>query len=282
MGRQYYSPLRYPGGKDKIYKFVASLIEENNLIGINYAEPYAGGAGLALHLLNNEFVGKIYLNDLAPEIYSFWCAVLDRTEELCEWVDSVKVSIDSWHYYKEAQSSGDLFELAKSTFFLNRTNVSGVLKGGVIGGLNQTGRFKIDARFNKRVLISRIQSIARMKNRIVLSNIDGIRFVNKLNNRVGDFFINLDPPYYEDGKDLYLNYYKEKDHINLSKCVSKITKHWMISYDNSDFILGLYQKYNTIKYHLSSGTSNGIGEEVIVLPDSIKYEKSRQHLNTFI
>lgn len=279
MGKQYYSPLRYPGGKDKIYKFVASLLEENNLIGINYAEPYAGGAGLALHLLNNEFVGKIYLNDLAPEIYFFWRAVLDRTEDLCDWIDKVKVDIDSWHYYKDAQTSTDSFELAKSTFFLNRTNVSGVLKGGVIGGLNQTGRFKIDARFNKEDLISRIQSIARMKDRIVLSNMDGIQFVNKLNHRVSDLFINLDPPYFEDGKDLYLNYYKEKDHVKLSKCVSKIKKHWMVSYDNSEFILGLYDNFHTIKYRLSSGTSNRIGEEVIVLPDSMRFEKSIHQLS---
>lgn len=279
MARQFYSPLRYPGGKDKIYKFVSSLLEENNLIGINYAEPYAGGAGLALHLLNNEFVGKIFINDLAPEIYAFWRVILDRTDDFCEWVGDVKVDMNSWHYFKEMQSSNDIFELAKSTFFLNRTNVSGVLKGGVIGGINQTGRFKLDARFNKEDLIGRIRNIARMRDRIVLSNIDGVQFVNRLNHRTGDFFINLDPPYYEDGKDLYLHFYKDSDHVKLAKWVSRIKKYWMVSYDNAVFIVELYKNYNTIKYRLSSGTSNGMGEEVIILPDAIKYEKSINQLN---
>ena len=278
MGIEYYSPLRYPGGKDKIFRFVSSLIKENNLIGINYAEPYAGGAGLALHLLSNEYVGRIFINDLDPAIYAFWCAVLDRTDDFCAWINEVKVDMDSWRLYKEKQLSDDPFELAKSTFFLNRTNVSGVLKGGVIGGINQTGRFKIDARFNKEALIRRIKNIARLKDRIVLSNLDGIRFVNRVNHRKEDYFINLDPPYYEDGKDLYLHFYKEDDHIRLSKYVARIKKHWMVSYDNEEFILNLYSRYNTIKYKLSSGTSNCMGEEVIVLPNSMKYIESIKQL----
>ena len=176
------------------------------------------------------------------------------------------------------QTSDDGFDLAKSTFFLNRTNVSGVLKGGVIGGVNQTGKYKIDARFNKSDLISRVQSIARMRDRIKLTNMDGIEFVNKFNRRKGSAFINLDPPYYEDGKDLYLNFYKDSDHIKLAKCVKKIHKYWMVSYDNTDFTVSLYKQYNTIKYKLSSGTSNGMGEEIIVLPDSLDCEISKSHL----
>ena len=279
MGRQFYSPLRYPGGKDKIFRFVSSLIKENNLIGINYAEPFAGGAGLALHLLSSEYVGKIYINDLSPAIYAFWRVILDRPDEFCKWIEIVPIEMKSWYYYKELQSSTDTFELAQSTFFLNRTNVSGVLKGGVIGGLNQTGKYKIDARFNKIDLIERIKSVALMRDRIQLSNIDGIQFVNKINKRKESVFITLDPPYYEDGKDLYLNFYNDRDHKNLSRCVGKIKKYWMVSYDNTEFILNLYHQYNTIKYKLSSGTSNGMGEEIIVLPHCLLYEKSLSELN---
>ncbi len=282
MGRRYYSPLRYPGGKDKIFKFVASLIKENNLIGINYAEPYAGGAGLALHLLDSEYVGKIYINDYSPAIYAFWRAILERPDEFCEWIETVTVNIKSWHYYKELQSSTDFFDLAKSTFFLNRTNVSGVLKGGVIGGLNQTGRYKIDARFNKPDLIERIKSIAKLRDRIQLSNLDGIQFVNKINKRRESLFINLDPPYYEDGKDLYLNFYDDSDHKKLAKCVDRINKYWMVSYDNTDFILNLYHHHDIIKYRLSSGTSNGMGEEIIILSPTMRTQESLSSLKLIV
>ena len=279
MGQKYYSPLRYPGGKDKIFRFVASLIKENDLIGINYAEPFAGGAGLALHLLNSEYAGKIYINDLSPALYAFWSVILDRADEFCKWIELVPVDMKSWLHYKELQSSTDSFELAKSTFFLNRTNVSGVLKGGVIGGVNQTGKYKIDARFNKDDLIGRIKTIAMMRDRIFLSNMDGIQFVNKINKRQESIFINLDPPYYEDGKDLYLNFYDDNDHRDLSKCVERIKKYWMVSYDNTEFILNLYRQYNIIKYRLSSVTSNGMGEEIIIIPHSLRFQTSLLELN---
>ncbi len=166
---RFVSPLRYPGGKNCIFPFVSNFFYENNLIGGNYAEPYAGGAGLALRLLFEEYVNRIYINDFDRSIYAFWQSITDSPDEFCEWIDKVDVSIDTWNQCKRTQNNkmnSTLFELAKSTFFLNRTNMSGVIKGGVIGGNKQQGKYKMDARFNKENLISRIQKIARFKSRI--------------------------------------------------------------------------------------------------------------------
>ncbi len=237
------SPLRYPGGKNCIFPFVSKLFRENDLIGSSYAEPYAGGSGLALRLLFEEYVDRIYLNDLDRSIYAFWLALLTRPDAFCEWIERVDVSMTSWRIYKDIQNSaasGDLFDLAKSTFFLNRTNVSGVIMGGVIGGQEQLGKFKMDARFNKTDLIARIQRISRFKDRIVLSNLDGISFVRKIDAKPGNVFIYLDPPYFQKGADLYLNFYVEADHRRLANYVHKMKKRWMISYDHHDFILNLY------------------------------------------
>lgn len=140
--------------------FCLQVFYENGLIGINYAEPYAGGAGLALRLLFEEYVDRIFINDLDPSIYAFWKAIIRFPDEFCKWIDEVDISIDNWFRYRDIQRQKDIvstFELAKSTFFLNRTNVSGVIKGGVIGGYKQLGKYKIDARFNKSELINRIQ-----------------------------------------------------------------------------------------------------------------------------
>ena len=276
--KRYYSPLRYPGGKDSIFDFVSSLIRENGLIGINYAEPFAGGAGLALHLLCSEYVGKIYINDIAPSIYSFWHVILNRTDEFCKWIEKVEVDIDTWKFYKGLQSSLDEFELAQSTFFLNRTNISGVLKAGPIGGVSQKGKYKIGVRFNKADLIDRIRIIAQFRDRIVVTNEDGICFLNGLNRRKDNYFINLDPPYYEDGKDLYLNFYNDNEHIKLHRYINKLRKYWMLTYDNVSFINDLYKAHNIIKYRLRSGTSNGMGEEVIMLSEELEYNQSLHKL----
>lgn len=280
----YYSPLRYPGGKNCIFPFVSKMFYDNELIGINYAEPYAGGSGLALRLLFEEYVSNIYINDLDKSIYSFWISIIDRPEDFCEWIKTVKVSVRNWHKYKEIQTNAneieDAFELAKSTFFLNRTNVSGVIKGGIIGGIRQTGKYKIDARFNKLDLIERIQRISILKHRIHISKLDGITFINKLNRMSEEIFIYLDPPYLQKGADLYMNFYSKRDHEKLSKHVEKMKKRWMVSYDHHEFILNLYAERNKIRYKLSQNASNRIGDEILVFSDTLNYKSAINSLQS--
>jgi DNA adenine methylase len=275
------SPLRYPGGKNCIFPFVSKLFYENGLIGVGYAEPYAGGAGLALRLLFEEYVERIYINDLDRSIYAFWASILANADSFCDWLEDVEVSVDSWCRYKEIQSrtdSSDLFDLAKSTFFLNRTNVSGVVKGGVIGGYEQKGRYKIDARFNKSDLIARIQKINRFKNRILVSNLDGLAFIKKMDSKAEDVFIYLDPPYYQKGAELYMNFYSKEDHEKLSRYVHRIKKKWMVSYDSHDFILNLYASEKKVRYKLSQSASNRVGDEVLIFSERVKFSHSLQAL----
>lgn len=279
----YYSPLRYPGGKNCIFPFVSSLLYENSILGISYAEPYAGGAGLALRLLFEGYVDRIYINDLDPSIYAFWYAVLNRTDDLCKWINEVDVSVQSWEKYKDVQgniASSDRFTLAKSTFFLNRTNVSGVLKGGIIGGYEQLGKYKIDARFNKKSLIKRIRRVAELKDRILISNLDGVQFISNLNRRRESLFIYLDPPYYKKGADLYMNFYSDKDHQKLSKKVHGLEKQWMVSYDNHEFILNLYKEDRKLRHKLSQSASNRVGDELFVFSESVNFLESMSSLKS--
>ena len=279
----HYSPLRYPGGKNCIFPFISKLFYENDLIGISYAEPYAGGAGVALRLLLEGYVSHIYINDFDKSVYAFWTSVINYPDEFCKWIKSVPVSIKTWIQYKEVQKNyeqADIFELAKAFFFLNRTNVSGIIKGGVIGGQDQKGKYKIDARFNKSELINKIQKIALMKNDITISNHDGLNFINKMNKKKEEVFIYLDPPYYQKGADLYMNYYIEKDHKELSKYIHNMEKLWMVSYDNHDFILNLYTKKRRVIHKLSQSASNRIGDEVLIFSDPLEFTNSIETLNS--
>ena len=278
--KEFASPLRYPGGKTAIFPFMSSLFYENSLIGYSYAEPYAGGCGLALQLLFNEFVDKIYLNDYDKSIYSFWFAALYHPNELCNWIEDVPISLESWHECRSIyqNSSSDLISLAKATFFLNRTNVSGVLKGGVIGGQQQQGKYKINARFNKKELIGRIQKITSFKDRIYLFNLDGVDFVKKINKKNEDILIYFDPPYYQKGSDLYMNYFKDKDHLRLKNTIEKLQKKWIVSYDNHDFIKNIYSKNHQVVYQLAQSTSNRVGDEVIIFSEQLQFQKASQQL----
>lgn len=275
------SPLRYPGGKNCIYTFVRNLIEENNMVGIKYAEPYSGGAGLALRLLMNGLVSEIHINDLDPSIYAFWNAILHQTDDFCSWIEEVKIDIPTWEYYKQVQRERDQhnkIELAKSTFFLNRTNVSGIIFGGPIGGMKQMGKYRLSARFNKSELIYRIRSIAALSNQIHLSNLDGLYFLDKIEQTHNDIFIYLDPPYYKKGSFLYMNAFHDDNHRDLSKRVVQLHNRWMVSYDNQDFILELYPQYRKIVYQLSQCTSNRVGDEVLIFDNRLTFECAKSQL----
>jgi DNA adenine methylase len=199
----------------------------------------------------------------------------------CDWIENVKVNVDAWHYYKNIQKEinnySDL-EIAKSTFFLNRTNISGVIKGGIIGGALQKGKYKIDVRFNKNDLLKRIARVNLFRDRIKVSNLDGVNFINNIVKRKADFFIYLDPPYVQKGADLYMNYYAKEDHKKLAKFVSKIPNRWLVSYDNNEFIVQLYERYRKINYQLSQAASNRIGDEILVFSDQLNFTESIKNL----
>lgn len=276
MNCDFRSPLRYPGGKSCLYPFFSRLFIENDLVGVDYVEPYAGGAGLALNLLFGNLVNNIYINDYDPSIYAFWHIVLERGEEFCQWIDTVNVDVPTWYQYKEIQKKEtiDEMEKAKALFFLNRTNVSGVVKGGIIGGIQQNGKYKIDARFKKNILINRIEMIMRHKERIHLTNLDGIRFVSDIDRTHNNLFIYLDPPYYRKGANLYMNFFKKEDHKALAEQIKALNNNWLISYDKQDFIIDLYPDYRKICYRLSQGTSNRIGDEILIFHNNIRYKRS--------
>lgn len=272
----FYSPLRYPGGKARVANYIKRIFEENSLRGGTYVEPYAGGASVALALLLNGYASKIIINDKDRSIFAFWDSVLNNTDRLCELIEKTPVNLKIWKAQKESQKKKedcDLLELGFSTFFLNRTNFSGIIRAGVIGGQKQEGKWKIDARYNKKDLICRIKKIALYKDQIDIHNLDTIELINLLKEELPKktlFF--FDPPYHVKGKDLYLNHYNDKNHEEVEGALNKITKQkWLLTYDNVDFISNLYKKYESRDYTLSySALKAKTGNELMVFSNNIK------------
>ena len=263
------SPLRYPGGKGMLANFMKLVISQNGLLDGHYVEVYAGGAGVAWPLVFEEYVQHIHINDLNRSVYSFWKSVLENTEEFCKLIYDTPVTIREWHRQKNIQldpKNHSPLELGFSTFFLNRTNRSGIITGGVIGGKAQTGKWKLDARFNKGDLSARIQCIARYASRISVYRLDAAEFIAQviplLPHRA---LIYLDPPYYSKGKDLYEDHYSHEDHIKIAKLVSRhIKQPWIVSYDAAPEILDLYGRYRSIQYNLSySAQERYAGTEIM-------------------
>jgi DNA adenine methylase len=265
----FYSPLRYPGGKNKLSPFLAKICIDNKIHG-HYVEPYAGGASVALFLLLEGYVSRITINDKDRSIYAFWHSVLYYTDQLCTLIDQTEVSILNWHEQKSIQRNKehvDLLSLGFSTLFLNRTNRSGIIKGGAIGGLMQEGNYKIDCRFNKTEIKERIRSIAKHKDNIDLFNYDAINLIDiiqiKSENKNTIFY--FDPPYYLKAESLYMNYYMDEHHKSVSEKIREIKNiHWIVSYDDNVNIEILYSNLPTKKYSFNhSAFSARAGKEIL-------------------
>jgi len=270
-----YSPLRYPGGKNKIAPFIARVCTDNSING-HYVEPYSGGAAVALFLLLEGFVERITINDKDRSVYAFWHSVLNKTNALCQLIENTDVTLKEWNCQREVQSrkkSADLLELGFSTFFLNRTNRSGILSGGPIGGSDQDGEYKIDCRFNKPDLIDRIRLIASKKKKIRLYKKDAVKLVQKVQEEALDnnIIFYFDPPYYLKANSLYLNHYKPENHKKVSEIITSIENiKWIVSYDNVGEIRALYENFNKKEYEFKH-TAYEVreGKEILFFSDNL-------------
>ncbi|THF65614.1 DNA adenine methylase [Pseudothauera nasutitermitis] len=267
------TPLRYPGGKTQLTPFVVELLRSNNLLQSVYCEPFAGGAGIACRLLLNGTIAEAWINDIDPAIHAFWHSVLNSTDALCQRISGTLVDIAEWHRQREvyADKTADTLDLGFATLFLNRTNRSGILKGGVIGGVNQTGKYLIDCRFGRAELIRKIRRIALYKEQIYLTCIDAREYIaSELKKLPEHALVNVDPPYYRAGPDLYTNAYNHDDHLSLAAEVRKMPHRWMMTYDDAPEISAMYdglrQYHKTLTYYAQVKRS---ASELLILSDGL-------------
>jgi len=257
------TPLRYPGGKSRLGPWFGELMRHNNISGGSYVEPYAGGAGAAMYLLLSHYVNNIYINDIDPAIYAFWFSVLNDTDALIEKIENTELTVEEWRFQKDIyknHGNASKLDLGFATFFLNRTNRSGILTAGIIGGINQNGNYKMDARYNRVNLIERIRNIADYNDNIHLYNLDALDFIDTIKpNLSNKALIYFDPPYYEKGSQLYRNHYNHNDHSKISKTITSLKTPWTLTYDNCQQIKKLYKDSKGIEFSLNYSTTNKKG-----------------------
>lgn len=284
------SPFRYPGGKTQLYNFISNLLVINGING-TYIEPFAGGAGVAIKLLLNNKVDRIWINDYDNAIYSVWFHILNNPELMIDKIKSVpfdyksghnygeKISIEFWkkqrHIYLENRKNS--LELAFATLFLNRTNRSGIIQGGPIGGMNQNKKTQIYARFNKKTLINKINRISNLKDKIKLTNLDASELISSIqrNSKSNNTFIFFDPPYFKQGGKLYFTSYNETGHKSLSNKIQSLTDYyWITTYDVDPHIKQFFSNCNkSFSYYLTYSANNkhrGLACEYLFASDKLK------------
>lgn len=281
----YYSPLRYPGGKGKLASFMEYMIDQLGHRGGTYIEPFAGGAGIAMELLLRNVVSRIVINDYDKAVWSFWKAILTETDRFVEEIRTVPLTVDEWQKQHEilvTQNDKYSFELGFAAFYLNRTNRSGIIKGGVIGGQEQAKDWKMDVRFKREELITRVQRIAARKKDIKLYNKDVNSFIkNYVPLYEENALIYFDPPYYKKGQQLYMNFFNYKDHVRIEQEIREhVNCDWIITYDYEPQIEEIYHNYNLRLYDLNySVSTKRKANELMIFKDGI-FIPSDEELNS--
>lgn len=272
-----YTPLRYPGGKARFASLIGRIMSDNGLINGHYFEPYAGGAGLALVLLLDGLVEAIHINDADPAVAVFWRSVTRQNKKLVQMVATETVNIDAWHHWRSVMlgsTCATQLERGFATLFMNRTNRSGILKGGVIGGKFQAGLYKLDARFMRDEICERLERIGKRANRIHVYEEDA----HALLLRCHEFLpikslVYLDPPYYVKGAGLYRNYYRPEDHARIARLMAskRFRRPWIVSYDNAREIREMYAFSRSITYSLNyTAQRKYVGDEVMFFSRRLK------------
>ena len=267
------SPLRYPGGKSGLYTRLRDVIRANSLAGCTYVEPYAGGAGAGLGLLVTGQVEYVVINDLDPAIHAFWQTLVDEPDFLQRQIKTARLDATEWAKQRKIYLAADTASsraLGYATFYLNRTNRSGVLNAGPIGGHDQTGNYKIDARFNREGLSERIRILSLYADKITVSSSDGKDVIAKYAAKPRTF-IYADPPYFDKAEGLYLNAFSATDHEALAKVLnSRAKKNWVLTYDNVPQVAALYPDRRRHEFELNySAHTARTAKEVVVLSDTL-------------
>lgn len=283
----YYSPLRYPGGKGRLAPFMKLLIQKTGHTGGVYIEPFAGGAGIAIDCLLNSIVSEIVINDLDKGIYSFWRSILNDTERFVNDIMTVPLNIDEWEKQRQIYLTNNQeysYELGFATFYLNRTNRSGIITGGVIGGKEQSGKWTLDVRFNRDALAARVCDLAAYKSQIHIYNNDiSIFLLYHIEKHAGNAMVYFDPPYYEKGRELYLNFFRHTDHVRIRSEIERLRNvDWVITYDDCPEILDLYSRHicRRIQWNYSAARKRTVNEVMIfqnaeMIPTEQELKKSR-------
>lgn len=271
------SPLRYPGGKARLAPLLADLLREQHHPAQVFVEPFAGGAGAGLYLLRQGVVDRLVLNDAHPGVAAFWRSIMTYPEEFCTLIRETSASLENWHWARDvlqnASPSTDDLTLGFATFFLNRTNRSGILINAYpIGGLDQAGKYKIGDRYNPDALVERVRAVAAMSEQITVTQEDGPDLLSRagdLGSAADEVFALVDPPYVGMGHRLYEFAFTQEDHERLAAALKSAPYRWVLTYDDVPLVRGLYPpEWCTIFEKSYSAARAYRGQEIMVFSEN--------------
>ena len=258
------SPLRYPGGKRRLVKYVQETLTRNGDRPKIFVEPFAGGASVSLQLLANDSVETIGLGERDPMLADFWRTVFFDSDWLIGKIKNIDISVSEWDRFRKMTPRSRRGNALKC-LFLNRTSFSGILasSAGPIGGKSQTSDYPIDCRFPVDKIVDRIQNIANYADRVSFINngdwAETIELARRKAVKASNVTYYFDPPFFNKANKLYRCFFSHDDHYTLFRTLMSLKSKWILSYDMTDEVVDLYSSHHnghTIEIRYTAGSKS--------------------------
>jgi DNA adenine methylase len=284
------SPLRYPGSKRRLAGYLSEVLRLNRVRPSLFVEPFAGGASVALQLLDNDLVDRIALGERDTYVASFWRVVFDDSEWLIDAIKRVPATVDTWRKFREEGGTTDR-DRALACLFLNRTSFSGILnrRAGPIGGLAQKSSYSIGCRMALPTIEKRIRQAARLKDRVAFVHSgpwsETIEAATAVRPQQNGLFFYFDPPFWQKADRLYRHWFTREDHQTLHDSLVTLEHPWLLSYDPAPEAIAMYTngghgvRHIDILYSASATGGPASTQEIIItnldtLPEATRLWRS--------
>jgi len=259
------SPFRYPGGKTWLIPIVRQWLRQERKQVTELIEPFAGGGIVSLTAAFENLAANIMMVEKDEEVAAVWEVILNgQNNWLADKIFSYDFTMDNIKAELE-KSDKQIADIAFCTILKNRIFHGGILAKGsgmIKNGENGKG---ISSRWYPKTLRDRILAIEHVKDKINFIRGDAFDILSEnLNNGKAYFFI--DPPYTIAGKRLYTH--SDIDHERLFELVSKLRGKYMLTYDNTDEIRKLADKYHLCYRTIPMKTTHHLEKKEMIISDN--------------
>ncbi len=285
--RRYLSPLRYPGGKARMAGWLSAMVDLQVgwLDADVLVEPFAGGLGAGLALLDQRMVSEVWFCEANDALRALWQAILDDLEEVAGRV--AKLGTVTLRDYDAAvdlighPGEATQIDVAVAALLVNRCSRSGMVspRVGPIGGRHQQGRWKINDRFDPAGIAARLRLLAPLTGRMRLLGEDGIECIEQLDGEAGvedEVMLFVDPPYLGQGQRLYRHGGDENMHHRLAEALRSTPARWALTYDDHPAAFELYEGFRKGRYSWRQTANRARSDaELLIVSDSLVVPDTR-------
>ena len=246
--------ITWIGGKKLLRKKITEIFPENI---DRYVEVFGGAAWVLFY--KEKYAKQEIYNDINGELVNLFKCVKYHTNAIVEELQLILNARQIFNDFQQNKNRTDLTDIQRAAMFyyIIRTSYGAKLE-----------QYSANYR-SPYLLLQNVEEIAKRLSRIVIENKNFTDILAQYDKE--DTLFYCDPPYYKAEKMYHMgNYVFDKEqHILLRDSLRNIKGHFVLSYNDDEFVRNLYEGFDIQEVERSSNLSfsngkRGIYKELII------------------